>query len=329
MAPQLRILMMGTGRFAVPTFEALLNSRHTVVGLITQPDRVARGRRKHVNPMKQLAEQHDVPVFPPPNVNEPEAVEQVKAFDAELSVVAAYGQILSADVIEAPRLGSINLHASLLPKYRGAAPIQHAILNGETETGITIFQIEPRLDAGPLLGVVRTEIGDDETYGELEERLMLLGPPLAMKVVDQLAAGTTEPLVQDKSAVTKARSLKKGFGEIDWTKSMHEVHCHIRGTQPWPRPFSFLHRPEHPTARLLILKAQPKDGILEEGLEPGAARVEAGKLWIACSDGWLPILIVQPEGKRAMEVDVFLRGNAISQDARFGPEDSGSNQTTE
>ena len=322
MAPQLRVLMMGTGRFAVPTFQALLNSRHTVVGLITQPDRVARGGRKHVNPMKQLAEQHDIPVFQPPSINQPEAVERLKDFDAELSVVAAYGQILSAEVIETPRLGSVNVHASLLPKYRGAAPIQHAILKGESETGITIFQIEPKLDAGAVLGVIRTDIGEDETYGELEERMMELGPPLVMQVVDQLAAGTTEPQVQDTSAVTKARSLKKGFGLIDWSKSMHAVHCHIRGTQPWPRPFSFLHRPDHPVARLLVLSAKPRDGIAEAGLEPGTIRIEDGKLWIACSDGWLPIEVVQPEGKRAMDVDVFLRGNGIPSGSYFGAKDN-------
>lgn len=314
--------MMGTGRFAVPTFEALLNSRHTVVGLVTQPDRVARGGRKHVNPMKQLAEKHDVPVFQPPKINETDAVARLAEFDAELSVVAAYGQILSAEVIETPRLGSVNVHASLLPKFRGAAPIQHAIIRGETETGITIFQIEPKLDAGPILGVVKTDIGSEETYGELEERLMDLAAPLAMQVVDQLAAGTTEPQTQDASAVTKARSFKKDFGSMDWSKSMRLVDCHIRGTQPWPRPFSFLHRPDLEPARLLILKSRPNDGIAEEGLEPGTARAEDGQLWIACSDGWLPIDVVQPEGKRAMEIDVYLRGNSIPANARFGPLES-------
>ena len=320
MAPQLRVLMMGTGRFAVPTFQALLNSRHTVVGLITQPDRTARGGRKHVNPMKQLAEEAGVPVFQPASINEPDAVARLREFDAELSLVAAYGQILSAKVIETPRLGAVNVHASLLPKYRGAAPIQHAIIQGETETGVTIFQIEPKLDAGPILGVVSTDIGPDELYGELEERLSELSAPLAVQVVDQLAAGTTEPKMQDVSAVTKARSFKKGFGLIDWTKTMHRVHCHVRGTQPWPRAFTYLHREGSNTTRLLVLKTQPVDGIAEAVPRAGAAKTEDGKLWIACADGWLPIEIVQPEGKRPMEVDVFLRGNAIPDGAWFGPE---------
>ena len=317
----LRILMMGTGRFAVPTFQALLDSDHTVVGLVTQPDRSARSGRKHRNPMKELAESHGHPVFQPPKINTEEGLTRLAEFQADLCVVAAYGQILSAEVIGTPRLGFINVHASLLPKYRGAAPIQHAIIRGETETGVTIFQIEPKLDAGMILGSESIAIGPDELYGALEERLSKVAGPLLVRVVDQIERGETDPQPQDPSAVTKARSFKKDFGLIDWSKSMHEVHCHIRGTQPWPRPFSYLHRPGHEPSRLLILAVRPRDATDEPPGEPGAVRQVDGQLFVACGDGWLPIETVQPGGKRPMEVDAFLRGNPMPEGSRFGREE--------
>ncbi len=320
MSGTLRVLMMGTGRFAVPAFTALLESDHEVVGLVTQPDRVARGGRKHRNPMKELAESNELPVFQPESINTEESLARLREFNAELCVVAAYGQILSADVINACEKGCINLHASLLPKYRGAAPIQHAILRGETETGVTIFQIEPKLDAGLILGVVKTDIGEDELYGELEERLSQLAAPLAVTVVNQIANDSTQPQMQDASAVTKARSIKKSLGLINWSKTMHEVHCHIRGTQPWPRPFTYLHRDEAKPARLLVLAVQPKLANDEPPGKPGEARAVDGAFWISCSDGWLPVLTVQPEGKRPMPVADFLRGNAIPTGSYCGPE---------
>ncbi len=313
-----RVLMMGTGRFAVPTFRGLLDSDNEVVGLVTQPDRVARGSRKHRNPMKDLAEEHGLPVFQPANINTDESKQRLVEFHADLAVVAAYGQILSAEVIKTPELGCINVHASLLPKYRGAAPIQHAIIQGETETGVTIFQIEPKLDAGKILGVESIAIGEDELYGELEERLSVLAPALLAEVVEQIRNGTTKPLVQDISLVTKARSFKKSFGLIDWSETMHLVHCHIRGTQPWPRPFAYLHRPGHKTARLLVLAVAPREPKPGEPGTPGDVRLIDGALCVFCGDGWLPITTVQPEGKRPMEIDSFLRGNPIPTGSYFG-----------
>lgn len=321
MAQTFRVLMMGTGRFAVPTFRGLLESDHEIVGLVTQPDRVARGGRKHRNPMKELAEEFNLPVFQPENINTDGGKQRLAEFNADLAVVAAYGQILSAEVINTPRLGCINVHASLLPKYRGAAPIQHAIIQGETETGVTVFQIEPKLDAGMILGVESTAIGEDELYGELEERLSALAPRLLVRVVDQLRDGTVEPQPQDASLVTKARSFKKSFGQIDWAKSMHLVHCHIRGTQPWPRPFSYLHRPGHKTARLLVLAATPREPKPGEPGSPGDAKLIDGALCVSCSDGWLPITTIQPEGKRPMGIESFLRGNPIPEGSYFGREE--------
>lgn len=322
MSGPLRLVMMGTGRFAVPTFETLLASRHTLVGLVTQPDRKARGGRRHRNPMKELAVANDLPVLQPERINNDSG--GFSELAADLAVVAAYGQILSAEVIETPRLGCINVHASLLPKYRGAAPIQHAILQGETRTGVTIFQIEPRLDAGPILGSVSTDIGEDETYGELEERLSVLAAPLTLQVVDDIAAGTTEPVTQDAGAVTKARSLRKEHGLIDWSQTMRQVHCQIRGTQPWPRPYSFLHRPGDAVVRLLILKAAPRDASADAPGRPGEVRLAGERVEVSCADGWLPLKLVQPPGKRAMDVDAFLRGHAIPEGSWFGPEQAGS-----
>ncbi len=171
----LRIVLMGTGGFALPTFRVLLESRHTTVGLFTQPDRTGRGHHHHLNPLKDLVAKREIPVFQPEKVNLPEPVGWLRSLAPEVCVVAAYGQILSAELIRVPRLGTVNVHASLLPKYRGAAPIQTAILNGDEETGVTIFQIEPKLDAGPLLAMERTPIGPKETAGEVEARLGVIG----------------------------------------------------------------------------------------------------------------------------------------------------------
>ncbi|MEZ6045503.1 MAG: methionyl-tRNA formyltransferase [Planctomycetaceae bacterium] len=185
----MKLVMMGTGVFALPTFQALLDSEHQVVGLFTQPDRTGRGHHRHVNPLKVLAEEKDIPVFQPVKANTPESINDLKSLDADLCVVAAYGQILSADLLGTPRLGAINLHASLLPKYRGAAPIQWAMIKGERETGVTIFQIEPKLDAGPVWGVVSTPINESETYGELQDRLADLGAALCINVLKKSKQG--------------------------------------------------------------------------------------------------------------------------------------------
>jgi len=185
----LKLVMMGTGEFALPTFEALYRTPHRVTGLFTQPDRTGHGHhRSPHNPMKQLALEHGTPVFQPEKVNTPEALADLRACAADLLVVAAYGQILSRELLEIPRLGTINVHASLLPKYRGAAPVAYAILNGDSETGVSIIQVLPQLDAGPILAVAGTPIGPQETAGVLEDRLARLAVDLVPGVLDQFAA---------------------------------------------------------------------------------------------------------------------------------------------
>lgn len=315
----LRLAMLGTGTFALPTFRKLYESGHDVVGLVTQPDRIARGNRVHPNPMKEHALAHETPVLQPEKINAPESLAALREWNADLFVVAAYGQILSADVISAPRLGSINLHASLLPKYRGAAPIQYAMWKGETETGVTIFQIEPKLDAGPIHGVVSTEIDSHETYGELQDRLAELSVPLTLKVVEQLANGSVDGIVQDSSGVTKAPRIKKTDGEINWSQTSREIDCHIRAMQPWPKPYSFL-RTDIGTSRLLILKVAATS-VSGGDVEPGTVVVvDSERITVRTGDGCLEIATIQPEGKRAMATAEFLRGRPVQVGQRFEAE---------
>ena len=205
----LRLVMMGTGSFALPTFQGLLESEHQVTGLFTQPDRVGKGHHHHVNPLKDAALARGVPVFQPAKVNTPEALAELRALQADVFVVAAYGQILSDELLRIPRLGAFNVHASLLPKYRGAAPIQYAVLNGETETGITIFRIEPKLDAGPILAVAETPIGSEETAGELEERLADIAVELVKGVLRDIERGTALGIPQDAAKATRAPHIRK------------------------------------------------------------------------------------------------------------------------
>jgi len=308
--------MLGTGSFALPTLRGLYETSHEVVGLLTQPDRTGRGHHRHQNPMKELALEHDTAVFQPDKAGTSEAVDRLREFNADLFVTAAYGQILTAEVLNIPRLGAINVHASLLPKYRGAAPIQYAMMNGDSETGITIFRIEPKLDAGPVLGVEKLAIDPDETYGKLQDRLADVAVPLVQRVIDDLAAGTAQPLVQDSTDVTKAPRLKKTDGQIPWQKSAHLVNCHIRGVQPWPKPSTLLHCQDGREVRLLILATAHTDH--QVAGETGAVEgVDRRKLFVRTGDGSLEILNLQPEGKRPMTPPEFLNGHAISPGDRF------------
>lgn len=312
----LRLVFLGTGEFALPTFAALFESGHAVVGLVTQPDKEGRGHHQHRNPLKELALEKGVSVFQPEKANQPESLERLREFQADLFVVAAYGQILSAELLSIPRLGAINLHASLLPKYRGAAPIQYAMISGETETGVTIFQIEPKLDAGPVLGVVSTAIDERETYGELQERLAQLAVPLTLQVIHQLANGTTQPLMQDGTLVTRAPRLKKEEGDIPWQRSARLVSCHIRGVQPWPKPSTVLKTADGRSVRLLILTVEPSSRAVAG--PPGTIEVvERKQIFVSTGEGCLEVLRLQPEGKRAMTAAEFINGHRLASGDRF------------
>src|SRR5262245_30053916 len=228
----MRLVMMGTGSFAEPTFEAVLGGGHQVVGLVTQPDRPTgkeRGSTRQARRgMKETASERGIPVYQPESINTTEGVATLKAWTPDLLVVAAYGQILSKDVLAAATHGGINVHASLLPKYRGAAPIAWAIYHGEKRTGVSIIRMSIHLDAGAIVAQEAIDIRPDETAGELEARLAPLGGSLAAQVVEQIAAGTAQGIPQDKSQVTKAPKLTKEHGLIDWTRTATQVCNQVR-----------------------------------------------------------------------------------------------------
>jgi methionyl-tRNA formyltransferase len=324
----MRLVMMGSGTFAEPTFEALLAGPHPVVGLVTQPDRAAgqeRGSTRQTGRgMKAIAQEHGVPVFQPESVNTPEGVAGVQAFRPELLVVAAYGQILSKDVLAAAPHGGVNVHASLLPKYRGAAPVAWAVYHGETRTGVTIIKMSVHLDAGDMLAQEAIDIGSDETAGELEARLAPLGARLALRVIDEIAAGTAKGAKQDPAQVTKAPKLTKEHGLIDWARGPDEVRNQIRAMQPWPTAYTFLHRQGQPPLRLIVNRA---GGIAFSGStshhpKAGAPRsLEPGSLWVATGgSGFLEIVELQPAGKRRMAAVEFLRGHPLKPGDFFGPD---------
>lgn len=312
----LRIAMLGTGSFALPTFQGLLDSRHTIVGLVTQPDKTGAGHHQHRNPLKELAVARDLPVFQPEKASAPESLEVLAGWQADLYVVAAYGQILSNKLLSIPRLGAINVHASILPKYRGASPIQHAVWLGEAETGITIFQIVKELDAGPVLAIERTPIGPNETSGDLEERLATFAVPVLLRVVEQLDSGTAMPQPQEHLQSTYARRLSKADGQIVWTQTAAEIACHVRAMQPWPKAFSFWQRPDGSPLRVIVPRVTvvaddtsvPAGCILSSG--PGRLLVKAGR-------DAVELEMLQPEGKRPMSSAEFLRGYPVQPGQRF------------
>ncbi|MFN4259065.1 MAG: methionyl-tRNA formyltransferase [Gemmataceae bacterium] len=323
----MRIVMMGTGRFAVPTFEALLESTHQIVGLVTSPDRPKgqeRGSTKQVGQsMKDIALERGLPVFQPESINTPEGVAGLCAWQPELLVVAAYGQILSRDVLAVPPHGGINVHGSLLPKYRGAAPINWAIYHGETRTGVTIIRMSVRMDAGDMLAQEAMDIGPDETAGDVEARLAPLGAKLALQVIEQIESGTTHGIQQDKALVTKAPKLTKDHGLIDWSRTAAQVCCQVRAMQPWPTAYTFLHQEGRAPLRVIVYRAGPaaRQNIVTETLPVGHITVQDEKLFVgAGGDTLVNILELQPSGKRRMSASDFLHGHPLSAGAYFGPE---------
>jgi methionyl-tRNA formyltransferase len=322
----LRTLLLGSGTFAEPLFEALLASRHPVVGLVTQPDRPGgkeRGSTRQTGQgMKTIAERHGIPVFQPESVNTPEGVAGVRAFRPDLLVVAAYGQILSHDVLAVPPQGGINVHASLLPKYRGAAPIAWAIYHGEARTGVTIIRMAVSLDAGDMLAQEAIDIRTDETAGELEARLAPLGARLAVQVADRIAAGAALGIKQDKSQVTKAPKLKKEDGLIDWTRTAEQVCNQIRAMQPWPTAYTFLRGGGKPPVRVIINRATPFGPIFGFPVKPGLLNAPSQQSLqvMAGINGFVEVHELQPAGKKRMTAAEFLRGHPIKDGDSFGPE---------
>lgn len=318
-----RLVMMGTGHFALPTLLGLYETGHQVVGLFTQPDRTGRGHHHHRNPLKVVAEERGTPVFQPDKVNTPEALADLRSLQPDICVVAAYGQILSRALLEIPPLGAINLHASILPRHRGAAPVQYAVLRGDKITGVTIFQIQPKLDAGPVLGLETTEVAPDMTYGDLELHLAEIAVPLTVRVLDKLAAGVVEAIPQDHSQATHAPRLKKEDGQIDWRKTPWEIRCHLRAMQPWPKPFSFWVDREGRETRMLVLEVAsvtefPPDFSVQAQASPGEILYTDRRRVILQTGGEpVELLTIQPEGKKPMPVSEFLNGHPMHPGERF------------
>lgn len=314
----LRIVLFGTGDFALPTFRTLIeSSEHSVVGVFTQPDRTGRGHHHHVNKVKVAAETCDVPVFQPEKVNHPETLDALRQLDADVFVVAAYGQILKPEFLAIPPLGAFNLHGSLLPRHRGAAPVQYSIRRGDQTGGVTIFQIEPALDSGPVIGRVETRIGPRETAGELMLRLADLSVELTQRALQQLEAGTAVFEPQDESLVTLAPKIRKSEGAIDWSLSAHEIDCHIRAMQPWPKASTWLHTADRRTLRCIVVDAEPATAPSTGHGLPGSILCPEKQLQVATGDGTLQVNVIQPEGKKPIDGLAFVNGYGIDDHARF------------
>lgn len=311
----MRIVVLGTGPFAVPSLQSLHASQHEVVCAISRPP---RGRKPQPAPVQTAAEQLGIEVWLPETVNSDEARSQLAAYEADLLVVCDYGEILKSSTLETSRLGGINLHGSLLPKYRGAAPVQWAILNGDQETGNTVIQMTPGLDAGPCLAIQRIAIDPDETAGELEPRMADLGAELTMQVVAQLAAGTASPIEQDKAQATKAPRLTKEQGLIDWSQPASQIKNQVRALQPWPKAFTHWQRPDTDALRLIVhrvsLETSPD---VPQTIASGKVVNVGSQLLVATGKGLLRLEEIQPAGKRKMTAEDFLRGQSVQVGDQF------------
>ncbi len=287
----MRIIFMGTPDFAVPSLQAVLDGGHEVCAVFTQPDKPkGRGHKLAPPPVKELALRHGLPVFQPVTLRDEAVQQQIIGLHADLAVVVAYGKILPQAVLDAPRLGCINVHGSLLPKYRGAAPIQWAVLNGEKVTGVTTMYMAAGVDTGDMLLRRETPIGPEETAGELFDRLKDLGAEVLAETLLQLEKGTLQPIPQNDAEATLAPMLKKEMSQVDWTRPAEEVHDWIRGLNPWPGAVCELNG-----RRLKLLASQVEEG---EGT-PGQAYSVNGELLFYCGQGSLRITQLQsPEGKR-------------------------------
>lgn len=306
----MRILFMGTPDFAVPSLQALLDKGHEICAVFTQPDKPrGRGHKLAPPPVKELAEKYGLPVFQPVTLRDEGVQEQIRSLCADLAVVVAYGKILPKVVLDMPRLGCINVHGSLLPKYRGAAPIQWAVINGEEVTGVTTMYMGQGVDTGDMLLRRETPIGPDETAGQLFDRLKDMGAQLLVETLDRLEKGELQPTPQNHDEATHAPMLQKEMSLVDWTRPAAQIQCLIRGLNPWPCAIATLEG-----RRLKLLASR----VVEGTGAPGEARCENGELLICCGEKALLITELQtPEGKR-MSGKNYLLGHPLGAGAVCG-----------
>ena len=306
------IVFFGTPQFAVPSLERLIASRHTVRAVVTQPDRPrGRGQRVVDAPVKAAARQHGIEVFQPERLREPAVAATLAGWTPDLGVVVAYGKLIPRELLQLPRFGMINVHASLLPKYRGASPVHRAIMGGERETGVTIMQVVEALDAGDMLAKTARPIDPGETSEAVERDLAGLGARLLVDVIDRLEAGTIVAEPQDDARSTYAPRLRKEEGLIDWSLPAQRIHDRVRGLYPWPHAYTYLDG-----ARLIVLQTRlanvPAAGAPGEILD---ASIEA--IHVATGDGVLAVERLQPEGRRPMTAREFLAGRPLRPGSRL------------
>ena len=311
--PRFRALFFGTPAFAVPSLEALI-AIADVRAVITQPDRPAgRGMKLTPPPVKTLAIERGLSVMQPTKVRTPDFAAALRAHEADVALVVAYGRILPAAVLEAPRLGCVNVHASLLPKWRGAAPIHWAIAHGDTESGVCLMQMDEGMDTGAVLACERTAIEPDETAGELSERLSRLGADLVRRELPRYVRGELTPAPQDHQAATHAPLMEKAHGQIDFSRSARAVHDLVRGMSPWPGAHTTLDGARMKVHRTRVIAEDGRRG------EPGAVvRADPHGIEVACAEGLLSLDELQLEGKRKMKAAELLAGHSIPPGARLG-----------
>ena len=309
----MKIVFMGTPDYAAGALEALIEEGYEITAVVTQPDK-AKGRSNKLQfpPVKECALKHGIPVLQPRKIRTPEAMEELKKYPADVFVVAAFGQILSQEILDMPRLGCINIHASLLPKYRGCSPIQHVIINGEQETGITIMQMDAGIDTGDMLYKKRIEIAEDDTFETLHDKLMVLGGEAITEALPLIESGQLQPKKQTNEESCYAPMIEKHMGQLDFNKEATVLDGVIRGMNPWPSAFTF-----YKGKQLKIWKAVPIPG--GRFLNPGEiVEVTRDSIDVATKEGVLRILELQLEGKKRMSVHDFLLGVKLQIGEKFG-----------
>ena len=314
----MRIIFMGTPDFAVPVLQSLINSRHEVVAVVTQPDRPkGRGKNMQFSPVKECALAHNIPVMQPVNVSVPEVIVELRAYEPELIVVVAFGQFVTKKIREMPKYGCINVHASLLPKYRGAGPIQWAVINGEKESGVTTMYMCREIDMGDMLLKDTVTLDPKETGDSLHDKLSMMGGPLLLKTIDQLEDGSAVRIPQCEEESTYAPKLEKTMGNIDWTMDADRIERLVRGLNSWPGTFTKIHGK---TVKIWDCDVVCQETLTEsqEAATPGTVIVsEKDQLIVKAGNGALSLRMLQPEGKKNMTVDAYLRGYPIAQGELF------------
>ena len=313
----MKIVFMGTPDFAVPTLEALYQSRHEVAAVVTQPDKPkGRGKAMAMPPVKEKALEYGIPVYQPVRVRKDEAFfAELTKIQPDVIVVIAFGQILPKEILEMPKYGCVNVHASLLPKYRGAAPIQWAVIDGEKESGVTTMQMDAGLDTGDMLLKETVALEEKETGGSLFDKLSEVGAQLLIKTLEALENGTVTAQKQPAESPTPyAAMLTKKQGEIDWNQDAKKIECLIRGLNPWPSAYTHY---RGKTLKIWDAQVEPEDSKEKAGFGT-AVKVTKNDLVIQTANGLLSLKEVQPEGKKRMEVDAFLRGYPVECGECFG-----------